>query len=155
MNDTQTTFFNTGHHTTEMFVPAHHFSRSGFELEFATVAGKSITLEEWTIAEAWRYELVIKAMRDSVFDGLTSPMKFDDITNLDEHAAVFIPGGHGPVIDLYLFPTPTLGRILCLAHSRDVTMISVYHGPNALRSAALERDVVAQWFQDSHVPGQR
>ena len=66
MNDTQTTLFNTGHHTTKMFVPSHHLSRGGFEFDFATGAGKPIALEEWTIAEAWRYEDVIKAMRDSV-----------------------------------------------------------------------------------------
>ena len=84
------------------------------------------------------YEDVIKAMRDSVVDGLTSPKKFDDITNLYEYAAVFIPGGHGPVIDLNLYPT--LGRILRLSHSRDVITICHCHGSNALRSAALERD---------------
>jgi len=138
MNGTQKTFFNTGHHTTEMFVPLHHFSRSGFEFDFATVAGNPIALEEWTFAEAWGYEDVIKAMRDSVIDGLTSPKKFDDIINLDEYAAVFIPGGHGPVIDLHLYPS--LGRILRLAHAQDVTTISLCHGPNALRSAALAGD---------------
>ena len=79
-----------------MFVPSHHFSRSGFELDFSTVAGKPIALEERTIAEAWGYEDVIKAMQDSVIDGLTSPKKFDDITNLDDYAALFIPGGHDP-----------------------------------------------------------
>ena len=50
----------------KMFVPSHHLSRDGFEFDFATGAGKPIALEEWTIAEAWRYEDVIKAMRDSV-----------------------------------------------------------------------------------------
>ena len=125
------TFFNKGNHTTEMFVLSHHFSRSGFEFDFATVAGKPIALEGWTVAEAWGSEDVIKAMRDSVVDGLTSPKKFDDITNLDEYAAVFIPGGHIPEIDLNL--CLTLGAILCLAHSRDVTMISLCHGPNAGR----------------------
>ena len=45
-----------------MLVSLHRFSRSGFEFDFATVAGKPIALEEWTMAEAWRYEDVIKAM---------------------------------------------------------------------------------------------
>ena len=51
------------------------------------------------------------AMQDSDVDGLMSAKKFGDVTNLDEHVAVFIPGSHGPVIDLNL--NPTLGRILC------------------------------------------
>ena len=110
MNDIHTTLFNTDHHTTEMFAPSHHLSRSGFEFDFATVAGNPIALEEWTIAEAWRYEDVIKAMQNSVIDGLTSPKKFDDITNSDEYVAVFSPGSHDPVIDLNLHAT--LDRIL-------------------------------------------
>ena len=59
---------------------------------------------------------MIKAMQDSVIDGLTSPKKFDDITNLDEYVAVFIPGG--PVIDLKL--DVTQDGIFRVAHSRDV-----------------------------------
>lgn len=138
MNGTQQRFFNTGHHTTEMFVPLHHFSRSGFEFDFATAAGKPIALEEWTFDLAVGYEEVIKAMRDSVSDRLAAPQKFDDITNLDDYVAVFIPGGHGPVIDLHLYES--LGRILRLAHAQELTTISLCHGPNALRSAALGGD---------------
>ena len=45
MNDTEA----TGHHTTEMFVPSHHFSRSGSQVWISLlVAGKPIALEEWT-----------------------------------------------------------------------------------------------------------
>ena len=70
--------------------------------------GKPIALEEWTIAEAWEYEDVIKAMQDR--------------TNLDWYLAVFIQGGHGP-------DYATLDRILRVAHSRDVTTILSATGP--------------------------
>merc|ERR1712136_482972 len=138
MNGSQTVFFNTGHHTTEMFVPLHHFSRSGFDFDFATQEGNEIALEEWTFDLAVGYEDVIQAMRDSVSDRLATPQKFDNITNLDAYAAVFIPGGHGPVIDLHLHES--LGRILRMAHDQELTTISLCHGHNALRSAALGGD---------------
>ena len=79
-----------------MLVPLHHFSCGGFKVDFATVVGKPTALEVWTIAEVWRYQDVINAMRDSVIDGLTSLKKFDGIPNLDEYSAVSIPGDHGP-----------------------------------------------------------
>ena len=138
MNGSQTVFFNTGHHTTEMFVPLHHFSRSGFDFDFATQEGNEIALEEWTFDLAVGYEDVTQAMRHSVSDRLATPQKFDNITNLDAYAAVFIPGGHGPVIDLHLHES--LGRILRMAHDQELTTISLCHGPNALRSAALGGD---------------
>ena len=143
---TQTTFFNTSNHTTEMFVPQHQFSRSGFEFDVATVARKQIALELWTIAEAWGYEDMIMAMQDSAIDGLTSPKKFDDVTDLDEYLAVFTPGGHGPVID----PNPPFGAFAGCDHD------SLCQGTNTLRSAALERKIfLAQRLQDPRAPGQR
>ena len=149
----QTTFFNKGHHTTDMFVPSHQFSRSGFELDFSTVAGKSIVLEERTIVEAWVYEDVIKAMQDSVIDGLMSPKKFDDVKNLDDYAALFIPGGYDPVIDLN--PYPSMGRTLRLAHLRDVNHdFSVPRAQRPEAGSSRER-FPAQWSQHSRVPGQR
>ena len=51
----------TARRTTEIFVPLHHCS--GFEFDFATVVGKPIAMEVWTIAEAWGYEDVIKAIQ--------------------------------------------------------------------------------------------
>ena len=91
---------------------------------------KPIALEEGTIAQAWGCEDVLKAMQDNVFDGLTSPKKFDDIKDLDEYEAVFIPCGQGPVID----PNPLFCAFAGCDHD------SLCHGTNTLRSPALERE---------------
>ena len=112
-----------------------------------------MALEERTLAEAWGYEDVIKAVQDSVIDGLTSPKKFDDVSNLDEYAALFIPGGHDPVIDLNFYQS--LGRTLRLAHLRDVN--HDFSLPRAQRPevGCTREKFPAQWSQDSRVPGQR
>ena len=132
-----------------MFVLSHHFSRCGFEFDFATVAGKPIALEGWTVAEAWGSEDVIKAMRDSVVDGLTSPKKFDDITNLDKYAAVFIPSGHVPVIDLNLYLTlgsnPLFGAFAGCDHDFSLPWAQ-------RRSTALERDLLHNGSQVGCLP---
>ena len=138
MNGSQKVFFNTGHHTTEMFVPLHHFSRRDFDFDFVTQEGNEIALEEWTFDLGVGYVDVIQAMRDSVSDRLGTPQKFDNITNLDAYTATFIPGGHGPVIDLHFHES--LGRILRMAHDQELTTISLCHGPNALRLAVLGGD---------------
>ena len=121
-----------------MFVPLHHFSRSRFDFDFATQEGNETALEKLTFDLAVGYEDVIQATRDSVSDRLATPQKFDNVTNLDAYAAVFIPASHGPVIDLHLHES--LGRILRTAHAQELTTICFCHGLNALRSAALGGD---------------
>ena len=120
------------------FVLVHALAAVGFHFDFATQEGNEMALEEWTFDLAVGYEDVIRATRDSVSDRLATPQKFDNVTNLDAYAAVFIPGGHGPVIDVHLHES--LGRILRVAHAQELTTISLCHGPNALRSAALGGD---------------
>ena len=152
VNGSQTVFFNTGHHTTEMFVPLHHFSRSGFDFDFATQEGNETALEEWTFDSAVGYEDVIQAMRDSVSDRLARPQIFYDITNLDAYAAVFIPSGHGPVIDLHLHES--LGRTVRMAHAQELTTICFCPRFERSEVGSAWRRLSVQWIQDSYLPPQ-
>jgi putative intracellular protease/amidase len=68
----------------------------------------------------------------SISDSLASPLKLSDV-DMEKYDAVVIPGGHGPVEDLY--KDPAMGRLLFAADDADKIIASVCHGPAALISA--------------------
>jgi len=63
---------------------------------------------------------------------LESPKKISDIKNLDAYSAVFIPGGHGAMINLPF--NADLGRLLHEAHAKLLPTVTLCHGPAALLS---------------------
>eukprot|EP00450_Noctiluca_scintillans_P038854 CAMPEP_0194476938 /NCGR_PEP_ID=MMETSP0253-20130528/738_1 /TAXON_ID=2966 /ORGANISM="Noctiluca scintillans" /LENGTH=296 /DNA_ID=CAMNT_0039315845 /DNA_START=62 /DNA_END=952 /DNA_ORIENTATION=+ len=131
--------FNTGHHTTETLVPMYHFDKVGFKFDIATQDGAPLALEEWTFPMAVGYEDQIRQMREKVKDQLEKPKKYEDIAEtLDGYAAVFIPGGHGPIIDMHNHES--LGKLLRSANAKGIITISLCHGPSALRAAAVGGD---------------
>jgi len=133
------TLFNTGHHSTETFVPMYHLDKVGFKFDIATQDGAPLALEEWTFPMAVGYEDKLQEMRNKVKDQLEKPMKYEDIAeSLDSYAAVFLPGGHGPIIDMHNHES--LGKLLRSANAKGITTISLCHGPSALRAAAVGGD---------------
>ncbi|MGW8846294.1 DJ-1/PfpI family protein [Streptomyces xiamenensis] len=72
-----------------------------------------------------------KALRD--FGPL---LKLDEVSATD-YDAVVLPGGHGPVVDL--FQDAYLGRLLVEADRAGKIIGAVCHGPAALLSAVEER----------------
>ncbi|MFC6937090.1 type 1 glutamine amidotransferase domain-containing protein [Actinomadura yumaensis] len=67
-------------------------------------------------------------------------LKLDEI-DIDDYAAVVLPGGHGPVVDL--FQDADLGRLLAKADKDGKPIGAVCHGPAALLSA---RDEDGGWL---------
>lgn len=128
--------FNTGHQSTETFVPLYHFDKAGFKFDFATEDGAPLAVEEWSFPFAKGYEKKIREIRNALQSQLQNPKKYEDISEgLDGYAAVFMPGGHGPVIDM---PNQeSLGRLLRSAHSQGMTTISLCHGPAAFLAGAV------------------
>ena len=62
------------------------------------------------------------------------PKKLSDIANTDAYSAIFIPGGHGAMVNL---PTNAdLGRLLHEAHDGGMPTVTLCHGPAALLSTA-------------------
>lgn len=130
------TLFNTGHHSTETFVPMYHLDKIGFEFDVATPDGAPLAIEDWTFPLAVGYEDKIKEMRSKVRNQLEKPKRYEDIPeSLDGYAAIFLPGGHGPLIDLHTYES--LGKLLRSANAQGITTISLCHGPSALRAAAV------------------
>ncbi|MFE6487413.1 type 1 glutamine amidotransferase domain-containing protein, partial [Streptomyces sp. NPDC057757] len=67
------------------------------------------------------------------FDEFRKPVKLEDV-DLDGYAAVFYPGGHGPMEDLAI--DEESGRLLTRALESGKPLGVVCHGPAALLAAA-------------------
>merc|ERR1719503_44417 len=136
-------FFNTGHHTSEMLLPLYHLARAGFDqFDFVTVDGLPVALEEWTFPLATAsggfpaFEDKLRATAATYREAMNSPKRPSDIpSDLSGYLGIFIPGGHGPLIEMGT--DRALGAFLRQAHSMELPVMTLCHGPAALRSAAL------------------
>lgn len=127
------TKFSTGNHPVEMFLPMLHFREAGFTFEFATLSGGSVKLEMWAYPKE---DENVKSIYEENRSKMDSPKKLADISSLDDYSAIFIPGGHGSVINL---PTSKdLGRLLHQAHDQEMPTVTLCHGPSALLSTEHE-----------------
>jgi molecular chaperone Hsp31 and glyoxalase 3 len=139
-------FFNTGHHSTELFVPLYHFDKAGFTFDIATEEGGPLAMEEWTFPLATGYEQKLREIQGKLKDQIEKPMKYEDVDpSLANYAGVFIPGGHAPLIKM--MEDKNLGKLLHAAHSSSIPTISLCHGPAALASAGLEGDFAYKGYK--------
>jgi molecular chaperone Hsp31 and glyoxalase 3 len=136
-------FFNTGAHTSELLLPLYHFARAGFDqFEFVTRDGMPTAVEEWNFAMAVAgngfpaFEDKLRATAATHRDAMNSPKRTSEIPkDLSGYLGIFIPGGHAPIIETHL--DSDLGALLRQAHAMDLPIMTLCHGPTALRSAAL------------------
>ncbi len=70
-------------------------------------------------------------------------MSDDDILSCD---AIFIPGGHGPMVDMHR--NPDVARALRLLHEKNRPVAALCHGPAALLSAGTRADGL--WMFDGY-----
>lgn len=70
-------------------------------------------------------------------------MSDDDILTCD---AIFIPGGHGPMVDMHR--NPDVARALKLLHEMNRPVAALCHGPAALLSAGMRADGL--WMFDGY-----
>jgi len=130
-------YFNTGHQASETFVTAYHLDKCGFEFDIATPEGKPVAIEEWTFPFATGYEDKIRSIHTKLKDQLSAPKKMSDVpVDLEPYAAIFLPGGHGPVISQPKIAS--IGVLLRAAHAKSLPTISLCHGPAALLAAAVD-----------------
>lgn len=127
--------FLTGNHPVEMFVPMLHFRDAGFTFDIATKSGDSVKLEMWAYPTK---DENVKDLHESVKSMMEAPKKLADIKSLEPYSAIFIPGGHGVMINLP--ESPHLGRLLHEAHEKQIPTVTLCHGPSALLSTALVED---------------
>lgn len=129
-------YFNTGHQASETFVTLYHLDKCGFTFDICTPDGKAVAIEEWTFPMAAGYEDKLRSIQKKLQSQLDAPMKVSDVPiSLEPYAGIFMPGGHGPVIEQPKIAA--IGALLRVAHSLSLPTISLCHGPAALLAAGV------------------
>jgi putative intracellular protease/amidase len=87
------------------------------------------------------------AERLASIEGFRAPRKLADLEDrIEEFDAVFVPGGHGPMVDMAF--DPVVGRVLRRLHERSRTIATLCHGPAALLAAG--EDTEGKWLFDGY-----
>ncbi|MGI5484378.1 type 1 glutamine amidotransferase domain-containing protein [Streptomyces lavendofoliae] len=119
----------------EAVAPYEAFTAAGHEVVVATPGGVVPTVDRASLAPEVNggqenADRVAKALAS--FTALRNPVALADV-KLDEYAAVFYPGGHGPMEDLAV--DAESGRLLVDALASGRPLGVVCHGPAALLAA--------------------
>ena len=80
--------------------------------------------------------------------GFQHPVALSSLTDadMDQFDAVFVPGGHGPMVDLA--GHPDAGRLLAVLHRKHAPITALCHGPAVLLSAPERGDGL--WLFDGY-----
>ena len=130
--------FDTGNHPVEMMVPLLHFKQAGFKVDVFTPTGESVKVEQWAMPDNDDDVKKIYAEYESTLNNPKSIANFvkNDMTDSEDYAAIFIPGGHGAMLGLP--EDQNLGELLRWGHNRDLFTLAICHGPAALLAANLD-----------------
>ena len=130
--------FSTGNHPVEALLPMLHLKNAGFDFEIVTPTGKPVVFEMWAFPQK---DEAVKAIYDEFKSSFKSPKKiaeFTDTSIIDaaSYAAVFVPGGHGAMINIP--EDKNVAKVLNWAHQNDVFTISLCHGPGSFLTTTLD-----------------
>ena len=130
--------FSTGNHPVEALLPMLHLKNAGFDFEIATPTGKPVVFEMWAFPQE---DEAVKAIYDEFKSSFESPKKLAEFTDtliIDaaSYAAVFVPGGHGAMIDIP--EDKNVSKVLNWAHQNDIFTISLCHGPGSFLTTTLD-----------------
>ncbi|QFP76035.1 type 1 glutamine amidotransferase domain-containing protein [Deinococcus sp. AJ005] len=126
----------TGFYLNEFGVPAHRLVEAGHHLTIATPRGNRPPLDAGSDSKDYFKDEAeykqIKAFVDETLSGEIVPLA-DAVTNLDAFDALFLPGGHAPMIEL--MHNHDLGHALKHFHERSLPTALICHAPVALLAA--------------------
>lgn len=133
------TLFSTGNHPVETLVPMYHLHRAGFEFDIATISGNPVKLEFWAMPQE---DETILGFHRACLEQFQKPLKLADVVaglGPDSgYAALFVPGGHGPLAGLPF--SRDVAAALRWAVDTDLHIISICHGPAAFLACANRED---------------
>ncbi|MGW0811728.1 type 1 glutamine amidotransferase domain-containing protein [Streptomyces viridiviolaceus] len=125
----------TGFWAEEAVVPYEAFKAAGHEIVVATPGGVVPTVDKGSLAPevngGQEGADKVTAALDSMTE-ISNPIRLEDV-HLDDYAAVFYPGGHGPMEDLAV--DATSGELLVDALDSGKPLGVVCHAPAALLAA--------------------
>tara|TARA_B100000700_G_scaffold321961_1_gene422408 strand:- start:25 stop:879 length:855 start_codon:yes stop_codon:yes gene_type:complete len=130
--------YPTGYYLNEFGVPADALQQAGYELVLVTPKGNAPRVDQRSVdtqyfggdeQEMQRIQKVIANL-----DGINDTHKLADVLkgDLSQFDALFIPGGHAPLIDLV--GNPEVGELLTYFHNQQKPTAAICHGPIALLS---------------------
>jgi putative intracellular protease/amidase len=128
----------TGYWAEEFVVPHRTFRRQGVDVDVATPGGVRPTVDQVSLdpqrlgGEGKAADL--RSYIDSIETELARPMALEHAAGrASEYAAIYIPGGHGPVEDLSR--CAPLGEIITALYDAGRVVTAVCHGPAGLLPA--------------------
>ena len=126
-------YAGAGYYLNELTVPVRALMKEGYEITFANPKGNTPQLDvNSAIAQFFggdeaKLQDYLK-FRDSL-TGLKNPTRISDViaSGLDQYDAVFVPGGHGPMMDL--LDDPDAGTVMRHFHKTSKPTAVLCHGP--------------------------
>lgn len=131
--------FPSGYYLNEFGVPADALLRAGYQLTITTPKGNQPKPDVRSIDPMYFGGNTNEMHRiHGVVDSLTAPGKIKPLaqvikSGLSRYDAVFIPGGHAPLIDLS--NNPEVGALLRHFHEQGKPTAAICHGPITLLAA--------------------
>src|ERR1700723_3114859 len=133
-------YAGAGYYLNELTVPVRALMKEGYEITFANPKGNTPQVDVHSevadflggdAAKLQDYML----FRDGL-KGLRDPARIADViaSGLDQYDAVFVPGGHGPMIDL--LDDPDAGTVMRHFHKTSKPTAVLCHGPISLLAAS-------------------
>src|SRR5580693_6975411 len=132
-------YSGAGYYLNELTVPVRALTENGYEITFGNPKGNTPQMDV-NSATAMFFGGDEAKLKDylSFRDGLTGlkePTRISDViaSGLDQYDAVFVPGGHGPMMDL--LDDPDAGIVMRHFHKTSKPTAVLCHGPISLLSA--------------------
>lgn len=131
--------FASGYYLNEFGVPADALQRAGYQLTVVTPRGNRPQADQRSVdPQYFRGDADEMKRIAGVVDQLIQAGKVQALpevlkAGLDRYAAIFIPGGHAPLIDLA--NNPQVGQLLKHFHTQGKPTAAICHGPIALLAA--------------------
>jgi len=132
-------YAGAGYYLNELTVPVRALMKEGYEITFANPKGNTPQLDvnsataQFFGGDEARLQDYLK-FRDSL-TGLKNPTRISAViaSGLEQYDAVFVPGGHGPMMDL--LDDPDAGVVMRHFHGAAKPTAVLCHGPISLLSA--------------------
>ena len=130
---------HAGYYLNEMTVPPRAAIAAGYEIVLATPGGKIPVMDPQSAVPSY-FGGSDDALQEALefvknFPAMQSPRSMRSVINqgLDRYIAVYVPGGHPPMIDL--MEDSDLGEILRYFHVNGKPTVLLCHGPVAIAAA--------------------
>lgn len=121
----------TGTFLSEVAHPYAEFENAGYQIDFASLTGKSPFLDALNLADDPDN---LKFLTGKGWEDMHKASKLSEV-NVNNYDAVFVPGGLAPMVDM---PENTeLKKVIADTYNRNAVVGAVCHGPVSLLNVKL------------------